>query len=1021
MYTYLHKVLIPKGLKPMLEGFSRAVVRCKPDSVQHFAEKYFKALLTFRVENPNLGFDELLKAFQQSKYPLLNPKASIRRLESKEEWEAGPLLYEASVDHIGPVSRFPAGDSGETTRENAQEFTKAQFLTSESVEAQIEKSDLDGLISANVITLSPGPISPEMAAELAVFRRKTTPKSSPRHSHGSSLTGDCSQPGSQCGRLCSALFERVPLSDIDMDMDAVLIKTSILPNVSQIIVQSEEVPEIIVFQADIKLTDSVPDPECAVMKHTTPPPTSLTYCSPDTGDAVIAKMSESLELIASKCVMETSEDQTTAETKIDSAPQRGRGSASLRSSRSNIAAFISEKDQVTAEMKESASQKSSVSNMAACFISDKDQVTAEMKESASQKSSVSNMAACFISEKDQVTAEMKEPASQKSSVLNMAACFISDKDQVTAEMKESASQKSSVSNMTALSAADENQITKEATAYESSLDSASQKSSLSNIVIPARPSVCDETSAAEIQTVCESKEVATFQENQVPEVAAPDMSVLDIKVSATDMAATTLTEPPAAVDTSTSDGTPETQTPLQSQENVISGLTVPDVLETNTKVPSPCHEFAPALAEGKTSVSFVSSSAGAIKEAKAPVLVDVPSSARVEMELFGPEAVQITQANSVSSLEVRAPYLVYLPLQPVEVLMSGMIPQACAEGEEVKASSYVCIPVATGELSHNPSFVAAMTPQLSRTGSFAGIFNTFPETQKTQNSTEPSRPASQGHMGFSKARRPCTQSPAGVSMTGEGTGLAAHTSASLKQQAAAAVTNNGQLPNITCCSYGKLPSRPSEPVVASACPCVGPAGHWRLCHLTHPGAQSGVQPPCHYQASAYTSQCGLEQKAKIPMYLDCGLYCSCHHMPSARSSGSSMRPHHMPETTCSGHNLGPLISHQCCSSKHVCGQHVLPDTDRRCPHFWQAMSIPLRPHHSSSAMCDHQEGQSCGGANRSACGLTSATTMPSCSHQSAATMPSCSHQSATTMPSCSHQCAATEACHVTDYGANFNL
>lgn len=49
MYTYLHKVLIPKGLKPMLEGFSRAVVRCKPDSVQHFAEKYFKALLTFRV------------------------------------------------------------------------------------------------------------------------------------------------------------------------------------------------------------------------------------------------------------------------------------------------------------------------------------------------------------------------------------------------------------------------------------------------------------------------------------------------------------------------------------------------------------------------------------------------------------------------------------------------------------------------------------------------------------------------------------------------------------------------------------------------------------------------------------------------------------------------------------------------------------------------------------------------------------------------------------------------------------
>lgn len=48
MYSHLRRVMIPIGLRRMLEGFSRAVVRCKPRSIPHFAEEYFKALLSFR-------------------------------------------------------------------------------------------------------------------------------------------------------------------------------------------------------------------------------------------------------------------------------------------------------------------------------------------------------------------------------------------------------------------------------------------------------------------------------------------------------------------------------------------------------------------------------------------------------------------------------------------------------------------------------------------------------------------------------------------------------------------------------------------------------------------------------------------------------------------------------------------------------------------------------------------------------------------------------------------------------------
>lgn len=184
-------------------------------------------------------------------------------------------------------------------------------------------------------------------------------------------------------------------------------------------------------------------------------------------------------------------------------------------------------------------------------------------------------------------------------------------------------------------------------------------------------------------------------------------------------------------------------------------------------------------------------------------------------------------------------------------------------------------------------------------------------------------------------------------------------------------------------------SKSSEPTVASVCPCIGSASNWRLCHLTHPGSQGGHQLPCHYQPSPSMSQCGLEHIAKIPMYQDCGLYCSCHHhMLRTRPSCSSSRLHHMTEPTCSGHAMGPLTQRHGCPSDHVCGHRVLPSApvtaDRHYSCCWRAACAPLQPRHSSLVMCDHQEvighASACGGS----CGHTKTTTVPSCLHQSAA-------------------------------------
>ncbi|KAL2097306.1 hypothetical protein ACEWY4_006513 [Coilia grayii] len=1126
--TLLGKLYIPSGLQPMLEGFSKAVVKCKPESVTHFGEKYFKALHTFRDVK------------QRTTTPVPGPI----RCKSKESWEAGPLLYEARVNQMGSVPLFPAGDSTAKDMESPK-GGNGQLFPSEGCKAQIDDSDLDGIISANLVTLSPGPITPEMAMDLAVFRRKTTPKSSPLTSCSSSQSGRCSDRGSPCQRICSALFEQVPLSVINVDVDAVLIRTAELPNVSQIIVQSEEVPEIIVFHADLKLSNSVRDPGCAAMEAVTvaeessaPPPTIHAHCcSPDNSDVAMAKMSESVELMTCKCAVENPEEHTTAKTEMDSASHRS-GSA------------------------------------------------------APQQSTQSDRAVHLISNKEQAR-----------------------------EVKVYASQEHLVPNIAALPDASDNQIIKEVIAYENS--PASQKSSLSNIIVPDASSMCKKTTAAEIlnntdsvvtedivetndvQTQSESMEKAVFEKNHVQEIIAPDTSVVaELEVSATDVTANTLPKCPTVdVDMATSSTTPAPETMVQSQENLISGCIIPDTEEMSAEVPFTSHQYEPALAVGKTSItalavgktscsdlpvigktsslalpiektsstalplgktsstalavsntssfalpientirtalavgktsssalpientsstalpaswagktssttlpvcktsntvlpvctsstdltvrktgsttlpahktssttlpvigktsnsalpiektssttlpvgetsistlSFVdntsrttlpvvgksssfalpikkissptllacktSSSSNLVsspgegqEKAKVPVPANIPHS--MDTEKTGVEAIPITEMlnptvsvceSSTASVDVRAPYLVYLPLPPT-------LTQTSADGEEITSSPYVCIPVATGELPRSPSLASATAPQVSTTGCFPGTFVPLVDFQKTLGSTPPSKSGSQELIGAPKAWQPFTHHPDASPVAGEGTGPAAHTSPSQQQQQqqqqqpGPTIMNNTNQNNMSCYDCAKLhSSSTSQPAAATVCPCVSSSSHWRLCHLTHPTAQVAAPLLCPYQTSPSMSQCGLPHISKIPMYQDCGLYCSCNHMLHTRASCSGGHLHHGAEPTCSGHNLAPCTPRQGCSSEHVCGHHGLPAIDHRCSRCCQLVCSPLQSRRSSLIMCDVNKeglGNQCGPYG-STCNLTKPTPVPiCCSHQGLAT------------------------------------
>uniref|UniRef100_A0A671G729 Calcium-binding tyrosine phosphorylation-regulated protein n=1 Tax=Rhinolophus ferrumequinum TaxID=59479 RepID=A0A671G729_RHIFE len=61
------KLVIPYGLKTLLEGVSRAVLKTRPQNITQFAAVYFKELILFREGNASLDIKDLVKQFQQVK------------------------------------------------------------------------------------------------------------------------------------------------------------------------------------------------------------------------------------------------------------------------------------------------------------------------------------------------------------------------------------------------------------------------------------------------------------------------------------------------------------------------------------------------------------------------------------------------------------------------------------------------------------------------------------------------------------------------------------------------------------------------------------------------------------------------------------------------------------------------------------------------------------------------------------------------------------------------------------------
>lgn len=115
------KLVVPDGLKTLLEALGRAVVQDQPDNIQIFASSYFIELLQFREVNPTLDICDLVKMFHMSR-GIQKPEQTVDdggcqlNSSSKDEATTPPLTEEKTADstphcHLAQASSKEAADA----------------------------------------------------------------------------------------------------------------------------------------------------------------------------------------------------------------------------------------------------------------------------------------------------------------------------------------------------------------------------------------------------------------------------------------------------------------------------------------------------------------------------------------------------------------------------------------------------------------------------------------------------------------------------------------------------------------------------------------------------------------------------------------------------------------------------------------------------------------------------------------------------------------------------------------------
>ncbi|XP_036179757.1 calcium-binding tyrosine phosphorylation-regulated protein [Myotis myotis] len=157
MFSTKPRLVVPYGLKTLLEGVSRAVLKTNPPNITQFAAFYFKELIVFREGNIPLDIKDLVRQFHQIKF---EKWCEERTEEKKPEFIKEP--GEAAAVPKEPTRVEKSTDTEEDHIFGPQLIHKTTQFPSVYAEQQPETEDTSKAVRP------PKPCTP-----------KTTPTSSP--------------------------------------------------------------------------------------------------------------------------------------------------------------------------------------------------------------------------------------------------------------------------------------------------------------------------------------------------------------------------------------------------------------------------------------------------------------------------------------------------------------------------------------------------------------------------------------------------------------------------------------------------------------------------------------------------------------------------------------------------------------------------------------------------------------------------------------------------------------------------
>ncbi|NXA20613.1 CABYR protein, partial [Ibidorhyncha struthersii] len=118
------RLVVPRGLKTLLEGVSQAVMENNPDDIVEFFALYFRELVAFRKGHPNLDITELVDKFEfvsengneglgekTSEYTDTLFSGEPKQRDKCTDTEEDQLLEEPDIQYSSKVTQHPSATS----------------------------------------------------------------------------------------------------------------------------------------------------------------------------------------------------------------------------------------------------------------------------------------------------------------------------------------------------------------------------------------------------------------------------------------------------------------------------------------------------------------------------------------------------------------------------------------------------------------------------------------------------------------------------------------------------------------------------------------------------------------------------------------------------------------------------------------------------------------------------------------------------------------------------------------------